>query len=78
VSNGDLKGKLKPGVFYKSSGFFDMFNGSSGGSKGSRTLTKEFVVAKNLKPGQVKIFRVYFNFPASFRNVSEYAKVYGH
>ncbi|MEA1956121.1 MAG: DUF2393 family protein [Campylobacterota bacterium] len=78
VSRGSISGKAKTGVFYKSSGFFDMFSNTPSGSKGSNTMTKEFVVAKNLKPGQAKMFRVYFDFPANFRNVSEYAKVYGH
>ena len=64
--------------FFKSSGFFEMFSSVKKEKKGSNTLEKSFVVAKNLKPGQVKSFRVYFKYPSYFRNVSEHAKVYGH
>jgi hypothetical protein len=78
VSRGSLSGKMKAGTFYQSSGLFDLFSTSPTGNQGSNTLEKEFVVAKNLKPGHVKSFRVYFDYPGSFRNVSEYAKVYGH
>jgi hypothetical protein len=78
VSRGSLSGKMKAGTFYQSSGLFDLFSTSGKGDSGSNTLEKEFVVAKNLKPGHLKSFRVYFDYPGNFRNVSEYAKVYGH
>jgi len=77
VSRGK-SGNLESTTFYKSSGFLDMFSGVTKSSKGSNTIEKSFVVAKNLKPGQVKSFRVYFRYPPNFRNVSEYAKVSGH
>lgn len=77
VSKGKLGG-LESTTFYKSSGFLDLFSGATKSNRGSNTLEKSFVVAKNLKPGQAKSFRVHFKFPANFRNISEYAKVYGH
>ena len=77
VSRGK-RGGFESTTFYKSSGFLDFFASATKSSKGSNTLTKSFVVAKNLKPGQAKIFRVHFRFPANFRNISEYPKVYGH
>jgi len=77
VSRGK-RGSLDSTTFYKSSGFLDFFASATKSSKGSNTLTESFVVAKNLKPGQVKAFRVHFRFPANFRNISEYPKVYGH
>jgi len=77
VSRGK-RGSIESTTFYKSSGFFDFFSGATKSTRGSNTLEKSFVIAKNLKPGQVKSFRVHFKFPASFRNISEYPKVYGH
>jgi len=77
VSRGKRKG-LESTTFYKTSSFLDFFSNVTKSSKGSNTVTESFVVAKNLKPGQVKAFRVYFRFPPNFSNVSEYPKVYGH
>jgi len=77
VSRGK-RGGLESTTFYKSSGFLDFFSGVTKSSKSTNSVKKSFVVAKNLKPGQVKAFRVYFKYPANFRNVSEYPKVYGH
>ncbi|MCK4973983.1 MAG: DUF2393 family protein, partial [Sulfurimonas sp.] len=36
------------------------------------------VVARNLKPGEAKSFRVYFDYPPYFRSVSQYSKLYAH
>ena len=77
VSRGKLGG-LESTTFYKTSSFFDIFSGATKSNIGSNVLKKSFIVAKNLKPGQAKSFRVYFKFPPNFRNISEYAKVYGH
>ncbi|MBN2782817.1 MAG: DUF2393 family protein [Campylobacterales bacterium] len=77
VSRGDAGKNLEGGNFYSPSGFLDFFTFSKKENKKVGAIEKEFVVAKNLKPGQAKAFRVYFDYPPYFRNVSEYADVYG-
>ena len=82
VNKGHATGNVKGGNFYKASGIGGFFSSifSSGPSRADRpqSLTKEFVVAKNLKPGASKSFRVYFDFPPYFRSMSHFAKVKGH
>ncbi|QOP44355.1 DUF2393 domain-containing protein [Sulfurimonas sediminis] len=79
VNKGHATGNVKGGNFYKPSGFMDFFSGGFGmGSHKPQTVTKKFVVARNLKPGQAKAFRVYFRYPPYFRSTAEFAKVYGH
>ena len=78
VNKGHATGNVKEGNFYKPSGFFDFFGGGSNVKYKPQTVTKEFVVAKNLKPGTSKSFRVYFDYPPYFKSVSQFVKVYGH
>ena len=78
VNNGHATGNVKAGTFYKASGFFDFFSNGLGISNKPQTVVKDFVVAKNLKPGEAKSFRVYFTYPPYFGNVSQFSKVYGH
>jgi len=78
VNKGHVTGNVKGGSFYKPSGFMEFFSGGFGISSKPQTITKKFVVAKNLQPGEAKDFRVYFKFPPYFRNTAEFAKVYGH
>ncbi len=78
VNKGNAMGISREG-FFKPSGFFEFFS-MEGRSEPKKVgaITKEFVVATNLKPGQVKSFRVHFDFPPYFRQVSQYAEVSGH
>ncbi len=78
VNKGHATGNVKGGNFYKASGFFDFF--TSGFKKNSKpqTVTKTFVVAKNLKAGTRQSFRVYFRYPPYFRSTAQFAKVWGH
>ncbi|NPA59693.1 MAG: DUF2393 domain-containing protein [Epsilonproteobacteria bacterium] len=78
VNKGHATGNVKGGNFYKPSGFFDFFSGGSNTIYKPQTVTKEFVVAKNLKPGSAKAFRIYFDYPPYFKSVSQFVKVYGH
>lgn len=78
VNKGHVTGNVKAGSFFKTSGFADFFGGGTGKLYKPQTITKEFVVAKNLKPGAAKSFRVYFDFPPYFRSMSQFAKVTGH
>lgn len=78
VNKGHATGNVKGGNFYKSSGFFDFFSGGYNLHMKPQSLTKEFVVATDLKPGTAKSFRVYFRYPPYFRSTAQFAKVYGH
>jgi len=64
--------------FFTPSGFKDFFGGGANILYKPQSITKEFIVAKNLKPGKAKSFRIYFDYPPHFRNVSQFPKVYGH
>lgn len=72
------KGHATGGNFYKSSGFFDFFSGGYNLTFKPQTVTKEFVVATNLKPGAAKSFRVHFRYPPYFQSTSQFSKVWGH
>ena len=78
VNRGHMTGNVKAGSFYKSSGFFDFFSHGFDMKTKPQSLTKEFVVAKNLKPGTSKAFRVYFRYPPYFRSTAQFTKVWGH
>jgi len=78
VNKGHSAGNVKGGSFFKASGFMDFFSSGSGKLYKPQQITKEFVVAKNLKPGESKAFRVYFDYPPYFRGVSHFSKIYAH
>ena len=78
VNAGHATGNVKPGAFFQSSGFFDFFSKGAGVLYKPQTIEKEFVVARDLQPGEVVPFRVTFDYPPYFRNTSDFVKVYGH
>jgi len=78
VNNGHATGNVKAGNFYKASGFFDFFSGGYNLNFKPQTIKKEFIVARNLQPGQIKRFRFYFDYPGYFRNVSQFTKLTEH
>ena len=78
VNKGHATGNVKGGNFYKSSGFMDFFSGGFNMKSKPQSITKEFVVATNLKPGAAKAFRVHFRYPPYFRSTSQFSKVWGH
>jgi hypothetical protein len=78
VNKGHATGNVKGGNFYKPSGFLDFFSSGLGMSNKPQAITKKFIVAKNLKPGEARAFRVYFRYPPYFRSTAQFAKVYGH
>lgn len=79
VNQGHLSGNVKAGSFYKPSGFFDFFSGGSFNSDVKvQQITHEFVVAKDLVPGESREFRVYFDYPPYFRGVTQFSKIYAH
>lgn len=81
VNRGNMSGNIKGGTnFYKPSGFFDFIFSGGKTIENSRpqTIIKKFVVAKNLKPGKAKHFRVMFDYPPYFHSVAHFTKVYAH
>jgi hypothetical protein len=78
VNRGHASGNVKGGNFYKPSGFVDFFTGGFNMRTKPQTIEKEFIVAKNLKPGQSQRFRVYFDYPPYFTSTAQFAKVWGH
>ena len=75
INKGHTTGNLKGGSYFKSSGFF---TGGVNISYKPQTIIKEFIVTKNLKPGQARAFRVYFDWPAHFRQVTDFVTVKGY
>ena len=78
VNRGHATGNVKGGNFYKSSGFFDFFSSGMGMEKSKpQSITKTFVIARNLKAGAAKRFRVHFRYPGYFRSVADFIEVSG-
>jgi hypothetical protein len=65
---------------YKAGGFFDFLSGGADilYKAKAQTVTNEFVVVKNLKPGKSKAFRIYINYPTYFKYASYSTKLYLH
>jgi len=78
VNKGHATGNVKGGNFYKPSGFLSFFSEGLNMKSKPQTVEKEFIVAKNLKPGQAKAFRVYFDYPPYFSSTAQFLKVWGH
>lgn len=79
VNKGHVSGNVKAGSFYKPSGFFEFFGSEEEDKKNKpQQITREFVVARNLRPGESQEFRVYFDYPPYFSGVSHFSKVYAH
>lgn len=78
VNKGHVTGNVKAGNFYKPNGFMDFFGlGKSKQKDKPQTIIKKFIIAKNLKAGTAKQFRVHFRFPGYFRSVAEFITVSG-
>ena len=78
VNKGHAPGNVKGGNFYKPSGIMEFFGGGFGMRNDKpQSITKKFLVAKNLKSGSAKPFRVYFKYPGYFRRVADFTEVSG-
>jgi len=78
VNRGHATGNVKGGNFYKPSGFMAFFSGGFNMRSKPQTVEKEFIVARNLKPGNSAAFRVYFDYPPYFSSTAQFSKVSGH
>jgi len=78
VNRGNATGNVKAGSFYKPSGFLSFFSSGLNIINKPQSVKKSFVVAKNLKPGEVQFFRVDFPYPPYFNRTAQFPKVYAH
>lgn len=78
VNGGHATGKVKGPNFYKTNSFLDMFGGANKLYNKPQKVEKEFVVARDLTPGEVARFRVTFDYPGYFKNTADFVKVYAH
>lgn len=79
VNKGRATGGLRGISFFSPSSWKDIFGeGANILYNKPQIIVKSFLVATDLKPGQSQQFRVYFDFPPYFRDVSEFTSVYGH
>lgn len=78
VNKAHTRGKVKPGSFFSPSGFAEFFGGGMNVLYKPQTVVKKFVVAEDLEPGKTKSFRVMFDYPPYFENVSQFTKVTAH
>lgn len=81
VNRGMSVSNVKPGTFFSPRGFFEFL--ASDYSKGSeqnkpQQITREYTIAENLKPNETREFRVYFDYPGYFKDVSEFTSVKAH
>lgn len=73
--NGGHKTGKGGGSVYQPSSFFGLFDGGGAGILYKpQSIIKRFVVAKNLKAGRSKSFRVYFKYPPYFKDVAIFTK----
>lgn len=77
VNKGHVTGNVKAGNFYKPKGIMDYFGGDDKEQSKPQTIVKKFVIARNLKAGTAKPFRVHFRFPGYFRSVAQFITVDG-
>lgn len=69
---------FKEGDFFKPNSFFNIFLGSSNSNNRPQQISKEFVIAKNLKPKESREFIVYLDFPPYFEGVIDFFYIYAH
>jgi len=80
VNKGHATGNVKGGNFYKPSGFFDFFGGGSKDKKTYRPqkVEYEFIIAKDLKPGETRFFSVAMPYPPYFKHVADFKRTFAH
>ncbi len=75
VNEGHQTGKIQKTNFFTPRGLGDLLSNKK---TKPQVITKEFVIAKNIKPGEVRTFSVSMKYPGYFRNTSDFIKVYAH
>jgi hypothetical protein len=81
VNKGHGIRNVEPGTFFQVRNLLDFLGLNDGGADilyKPQTITKKFVVAKNLQPNASEHFRVMFDYPAYFVNTSQFYNVEAH
>lgn len=81
INHGNATGRVKGTDFYRPNSWIErLFSSKKGSQKEGRpgAITKEFVVARGLKPGERRKFKYRFRFPAYFKDVAIRHKLYNH
>lgn len=78
VNKAHARGNVKPGSFFSPNGFSEFFSGGMNVLYKPQTIVKKFVVAKDLKPNRSQSFRVMFDYPPYFEQVSQFTSASGH
>ncbi len=77
--NGKRSGSnFKEGDFFKPNSFLNFFSSSSSNDNKPQQVSKEFVIAKNLKPKESREFRVYLDYPPYFQGTTDFFYIYAH
>jgi len=77
VNNPIGKNKLSGGQIYKPSGL-DFFKPSEGAQERPNTVERDFTIAKNLKPGEIRSFTIRMRYPPYFSNTRLIYHLYCH
>ena len=81
INHGTAVGRVKGTDFYQPNSWIErLFSSNKGSDKVGRpsSIVKEYVIARNLKPGERRKFKVRFRFPAYFKDVAIRHKLYNH
>jgi hypothetical protein len=70
--------KQEIGTYFESKTFLDYFRPNHTLDFKSQSVEEEFVVAKNLQPGEIKYFRIDMSFPPYFETTSYETSAYAH
>lgn len=69
---------LKHEDFFKSNSFLDSLSNLGKSNIRVSEVTQEFIIAKNLKPNELREFRVYLDYPPHFEGFSDSYYLYAH
>lgn len=80
VNKGHVTGNVRGGNLYRPSGILDFFTSFGQESRSDRPqkVEHEFVVAKNILPGEAVSFRVKMPYPPYFKHVAEFTSITAH
>ncbi|BBG64942.1 hypothetical protein NNO_0240 [Hydrogenimonas sp.] len=78
INNPLEAGKLSGSQVFKPSGLGDFFSMKESKQERPNTIEREFVVAKNLEPREVRPFTIHMKYPPYFRKTRMIYKLYCH
>ncbi len=78
INNPLEAGKLSGSSVFKPSGFGDFFSIKDKKNERPNTVEKEFVVVKNIEPGEILPFTIHMKYPPYFKKTRLIYKLYCH